>query len=99
MEENNINEGVQEPQEQEEKIEINTPEKNESKSTGTIVGAIIIVVIIALGGFYFWGQKLNNNSEKAVITPSEENTEATETEQIATTTENPAEVEADLNVE
>ncbi|OGD68463.1 hypothetical protein A2996_01595 [Candidatus Campbellbacteria bacterium RIFCSPLOWO2_01_FULL_34_15] len=64
------------------------PESNmgdNQKSTGSIVGIIIVVIILVLGGFYFWGQKLDKNGDDTI-----------NTEETATTTEETADIEADL---
>ena len=61
-------------------------------STGPVIGTIIILAVIVLGGLYFWGQRASNQA----LTP-EQIQEQVNMIQDQSTSDVPADIEADLN--
>lgn len=61
-------------------------------SVGPIIGTIIILAVIVLGGLYFWGQR----AEQRAMT-AEELQATVEDIQSQSTSDAPADIQADLN--
>jgi uncharacterized protein HemX len=97
MEENNFNQNLNTVQSDV------TQEEVAKKPVGPIIGIAIIVVILIFGGLYYWGAQISkqdaNVEQESLTTEQIENQEdqIIEQLQIQNTSDNVADIEADLN--
>jgi len=76
-----------------ENMEPKVTESNNEGSAGPVIGTIIILAVIVLGGLYFWGQR----AEVEPAMTEEQVQEQVNMIQEQSTSDVPADIEADLN--